>query len=190
MRANLFTIAKDVKIQIEFNPQVVQGYRLIGYENRKLNSEDFNDDQKDAGELGAGHSVTALYEIIPVGLKTDLVGTVDPLKYQDGQSSNRASNKELMTIKFRYKNPDEEHSRLIQKEVRNSTSSWEETSDNFRFSAAVASYGMILRESDHKGNASFQDVINWAWDARGDDHEGYRMEFINLVRSSEVLARR
>ncbi len=190
MRANLFTIAKDVKIQIEFNPEVVQGYRLIGYENRILNHEDFNDDRKDAGELGAGHTVTALYEIIPVGVSTDRLGTVDALKYQQEPSNSGGTNRELTTIKFRYKNPNRDRSRLVQRVVPNVVTAWGQTSEDFRFSAAVASFGMLLRDSDHKGDATFQDVISWSWQARGNDTNGYRMEFINLVKSSRALARR
>jgi len=185
MRANMFTIAKDVKIQIEFNPMVVQGYRLIGYENRVLNDEDFNNDQKDAGELGAGHTVTALYEIIPAGLKTDLIGSVDPLEYQSTDSES-GNDKDLVTVKFRYKHPDQDHSRLIQTKVANSKRKWDSTSNDFRFSAAVASFAMLLRDSEHKGNATFQDVVTWAWGARGADLDGYLLLFINCGgKSSE-----
>ena len=181
----LFTIAKDVKIQIEFNPKYVQAYRLIGYENRLLEDEDFNDDTKDAGELGAGHTVTALYEIIPVGVKSKLVkNNVDPLKYQASLvSTNILDNQELATVKFRYKPPKKDKSELIVKPISKKTLALQETSDNFRFASAVASFGMLLRNSEFKGDCKYQLVIDLAKNARGEDEEGYRAEFIRLVKS-------
>ncbi|HEX2845656.1 MAG TPA: von Willebrand factor type A domain-containing protein [Chitinophagaceae bacterium] len=187
----LFTIAKDVKLQVEFNPAIVQGYRLIGYENRMLAKEDFNDDKKDAGELGSGHTVTALYEIIPTGVKSDFLATVDPLKYQKGkdQPSATSSGDEMFTVKFRYKAPDGNTSRLLEKAVKNETLSLNKTSDNFRFAASVAEMGLLLRQSEFKGNASFDQVISLARGASGVDEEGYRSEFIRLVDNAKLLAK-
>ncbi len=187
----LFTIAKDVKLQIEFNPSKIQGYRLIGYENRMLAKEDFNDDKKDAGELGSGHTVTALYEIIPVGVKSEFLRDVDKLKYQDDDAElneSRNSN-ELMTVKFRYKAPDGDQSKLIEHPLTDESLSLAGTSDNFRFAAAVAEFGLLLRNSAFKSNASFEDVVSLARKSRGNDDEGYRAEFIKLVGSAEMLAK-
>ncbi len=188
MRATLFTIAKDVKIQVEFNPTKVQAYRLIGYENRMLKAEDFNDDKKDAGELGAGHTVTALYEVIPVGVESSFVKKVDDLKYQKVEISKSANSKELMTLKLRYKKPDEDKSRLISQAIKDSGKAFEKTSENFRFSASVASFGMLLRKSEFKGTSSYTDVMAWAKDAKGEDKEGYRAEFLRLVSSCQAMA--
>lgn len=187
----LFTIAKDVKLQVEFNPAVVQGYRLIGYENRMLAKEDFNDDKKDAGELGSGHTVTALYEIIPVGVKSDFLATVDPLKYQKEKNKRAAasSGDEMFTVKFRYKAPDGNTSRLLEKVVKNEVLALDRTSDNFRFAASVAGMGLLLRQSEFKGNASFDQVVSLAKGARGPDDEGYRSEFIRLVDNAKLLAK-
>lgn len=186
----LFTIAKDVKLQIEFNPARVKAYRLIGYENRLLNAEDFNDDRKDAGELGSGHSVTALYEIIPVGVESKF-SKVDDLKYQKTktETSNSLSH-EIMTIKFRYKRPEGSTSKLIVHAVVDENIALEKTSDNFRWSASVAAFGMILRNSEYVGDFNFEAVNSLASGARGDDKESYRIEFINMVRSIGALASR
>ena len=186
----LFTIAKDVKFQLEFNPQRVKAYRLIGYENRLLNDEDFNDDKKDAGEMGAGHTVTALYEIIPAGSKESTY-KIDPLKYQentDRKDVKANKNAELLTIKLRYKKPDGFKSILIERSVQGEILDRNELSDNFRFSAAVAEFGLLLRDSSFKGNASREQVIELAKSAKGEDEEGYRSEFIKLVRASSSLA--
>ncbi len=188
MRATLFTIAKDVKIQVEFNPAVVQSYRLIGYENRAMENRDFNDDKKDAGELGAGHSVTALYEIIPVGVKSSFTPDIDPLKYQNRQPVRTGSTGELLTVKFRYKKPDGEKSIKIERVVANRTIPLAKTSDNFRFSAAVAEFGMLLRNSEYKGDSNYNSVIELASNATGKDSEGYRAEFIRMVKSSMLLS--
>ncbi|OQP59076.1 hypothetical protein A3860_38895 [Niastella vici] len=186
--STLFTIAKDVKVQIEFNPAKVQAYRLIGYENRVLAAEDFNDDKKDAGELGSGHTVTALYEVIPVGVKSEFIANVDPLKYQPAKNSTATSGgDELMTIKLRYKKPDGDVSKLIVHPVTDSHLALASTSDNFRFSAAVAAFGMLLRNSEFKQNASFQQVISLAKGAKGADANGYRQEFITLVQAAGSL---
>ena len=187
----LFTIAKDVKLQVEFNPAKVQGYRLIGYENRMLAKEDFNDDKKDAGELGSGHTVTALYEVIPVGVKSGFLQKVDTLKYQSNiiPLSKSSHTDEIMTVKFRYKAPDEDVSKLIEHPLKDDRVSVAKTSDNFRFSAAVAEFGMLLRNSEFRSDASFDDVLKLARKARGNDEEGYRSEFIRLVESAESLAK-
>lgn len=184
----LFTIAKDVKIQVEFNPATVKAYRLIGYENRKLRDEDFNNDKKDAGELGAGHTVTALYEIIPVGIEDPLPHSIDPLKYQKNNTVGTGRDKELMTVKLRFKKPDEDSSQLTSAIVSNKILSLMETSDNFRFSASVAAFGMVLRDSEFKGRADYPMILKLAGNARGKDVNGYRAEFINLVSAAEMIS--
>jgi Ca-activated chloride channel family protein len=186
----LFTIAKDVKLQLEFNPAKVKAYRLIGYENRLLKSEDFNNDKKDAGELGSGHTVTALYEIIPVGVKSDAYD-VDPLKYQTTKADAVAKNSdELLTVKFRYKKPDEDVSKLIVHELRDSQVSLDKASDNLRWSASVAAFGMLLRNSDYVKDFSYDQVTQLAQSAKGKDEEGYRAEFINMAKSFGLISRR
>jgi len=185
----LFTIAKDVKIQVEFNPEVVQAYRLIGYVNRKLRDEDFNDDKKDAGELGSGHTVTALYEIIPIGVEDRYTGSIDPLKYQDQKNEKKNKfGKEMMTVKLRYKMPKDDTSKLIAQIVGNSIAEFEDTSDNFRFSASVAGFGMILRDSEFKGTADYDRVISWAKGSQGKDSHGYRAEFIRMAESAKLIS--
>jgi Ca-activated chloride channel family protein len=186
----LFTIAKDVKLQIEFNPAKVSAYRLIGYENRMLKSEDFNNDKKDAGELGSGHTVTALYEIIPVGVESE-GSKVDELKYQKPSVETKsASTKELMTIKLRYKQPNEEVSKLIVHPLIDDNKPLARTSDNFKWSASVAAFGMLLRESEHCKDFTYDRVVQLAQQARGVDAEGYRIEFINMVKSFGSMASR
>ncbi len=185
----LFTIAKDVKIQVEFNPAKVQAYRLVGYENRLLKDEDFNNDKKDAGELGSGHTVTALYEVIPVGVSSPFV--VDKLKYQKTEISSKAyTSDELMTVKLRYKEPDGDKSKLIVQGLKDAGSSLKSTSDNFRWSVAVAAFGMQLTDSDYRGDINYSEILSLARSARGEDREGYRAEFIRMIRSSELLARK
>jgi Ca-activated chloride channel family protein len=187
MRGTLFTIAKDVKLQLEFNPAKVKAYRLIGYENRMLSKEDFADDTKDAGELGAGHTVTALYEIIPFGSAEEIPG-VDELKYQDSKIGPKAfKNKEILTLKLRYKKPDGEKSKLIVHPLLDKNIVLAKTSNNFRFSAAVAAFGMLLRESEFKGDASYESVLELARDGKGKDFFGYRAEFIQLVEKCSLL---
>jgi Ca-activated chloride channel family protein len=186
----LFTIAKDVKLQLEFNPAKVQGYRLIGYENRMLAKEDFNDDKKDAGELGSGHTVTALYEIIPVGVEDTFLTKVDDLKYQKKKASaTNSNNDEILTVKFRYKAPDGDVSKLIEHPVMDKQIPIARTSDNFRFATAVAEFGMLLRNSSFKSKASFVNVIDIARRAKGNDEEGYRAEFIRLAENASLLAK-
>lgn len=178
----LFTIAKDVKIQVEFNPAQVQAYRLIGYENRKLAAEDFNNDKKDAGELGAGHTVTALYEIVPVGVKSDFVGNIDPLKYQKQikeQIAPAGNSNELLTVKFRYKKPDEDKSKLITKTLK--LNDQVKTDQNIQWAASVAGFGMLLRDSDYAQDMTYSQVLELAKSAKGEDEYGYRSEFIQLV---------
>ncbi len=184
--ATLFTIAKDVKIQVEFNPRQVSAYRLLGYENRVLRAEDFSDDRKDAGEIGAGHSVTALYEIVPAGVAASVPG-VDPLKYQDaGRASAAAGSGELLTVKLRYKEPDGERSRLQSVAVKRGEPS-QKASASLRFASAVAAFGMLLRDSEHKGSASWETVRRLVAEAGGEDAEGYRAEFLGLVDRAEAL---
>ncbi|MBS1505161.1 MAG: von Willebrand factor type A domain-containing protein [Bacteroidetes bacterium] len=186
----LFTIAKDVKLQVEFNPAKVQAYRLIGYENRMLKSEDFNNDKKDAGELGSGHTVTALYEIIPVGVESKFF-KVDELKYQKTKIDPKASaSNELMTVKFRYKKPDGDVSKLIVHPLVDNNTAIEKTSDNFRWAASVASFGMLLRQSEYLNGFSEDGILRLAQGAKGEDKEGYRTEFISLVKADRLVAGR
>lgn len=187
LAGTLLTIAKDVKIQIEFNPAKVKAYRLIGYENRMLAKEDFADDTKDAGELGAGHSVTALYELILAGSEED-VRTADELKYQETKLSEEAAQTdELMTVKFRYKPPDSQESMLITHPVSAEALALDQTSDNFRFSAAVAEFGLLLRDSKFKADAAYAHVLELATAAKGQDEEGYRAEFLQMVETVKLL---
>jgi Ca-activated chloride channel family protein len=185
----LFTIAKDVKLQVEFNPEKVQAYRLVGYENRLLEDRDFNDDTKDAGEMGSGHTVTALYEIIPMGVKSSFSGAIDDLKYQENKKvKTNGNSKEMLTVKLRYKDPNGHTSKMIQEAVVDHSSPLINTSNNFRFAASVAEFGMLIRQSDFKQNASFERVIQTASGAMGADKEGYRSEFIKLVKSARLMA--
>jgi len=179
----LYTIAKDVKIQVEFNPAKVQAYRLIGYENRLLNDEDFKDDTKDAGELGSGHTVTALYEIIPVGVKSKYLKDIDNLKYT--KQTNQNYTDEMLTVKFRYKEPDGKVSKLIVKIVKDNNSSIDSANEDLKFSAAVALFGMQLRKSEFIDTKKKEDVIALAEAGKGTDADGYRAEFIRLVKSSK-----
>jgi len=184
----LFTIAKDVKLQIEFNPEKVQGYRLIGYENRLLNKEDFNDDKKDAGELGSGHTVTALYELIPTGMKDTMLKTVDALRYQKVKPLSKSSfDDEVMNIKLRYKQPDGDKSVLIGHPLKDQNEAFNSTSANFRFAAAVAEFGLLLRNSEYKGKSGFASVQQIAGAAIAEDGEGYKKEFIDLVKKAASL---
>lgn len=186
----MYTIAKDVKLQLEFNPAVVQGYRLIGYENRVLNNADFDDDQKDAGELGAGHTVTALYEIIPVGIESKFLAADKDLKYQQRDltpTANRSN--ELLTVKFRYKAPEADNSQLMEEVIMDKKSSLDKTSDNFRWSAAVATFGMLLRNSEFKGDANYEQCKKLAAGARGKDTEGYRAEMIRMIETVGLMGK-
>lgn len=179
----LYTIAKDVKLQLEFNPTIVQGYRLIGYENRLLADEDFKNDKKDAGELGAGHTVTALYEIIPVGVTTAYLKDVDSLKYTKPTITNTSYSDELLTVKLRYKKPTEATSIELKEVVKNELTV--NLSSDFNFTSAVALYGMQLKSSKFHNNATLENVIALAELGIGKDSNGYRAEFIRLVASTK-----
>lgn len=185
----LFTIAKDVKIQVEFNPTKVESYRLVGYENRLLAKEDFNNDKKDAGEIGAGHTVTALYEIIPVGSPEQATAsTVNPLKYQTQQiKASAAKTNEWLTINLRYKKPEGTRSTLISFPVEDAQLKLAQTSENYRFSAAVAGFAMLLRNSKFIGNATYAKMADLARNSKGKDWYGYRAEFIQLVEMAATL---
>ncbi len=183
MGGTLLTIAKDVKIQVEFNPSQVKAYRLIGYENRILASEDFENDLKDAGELGAGHTVTALYELIPAG-SDEPVPVTGELKYQKTQL---VDSDDLMTVKLRYKQPDGDVSKLLVRSVKASEFHGLRPSHNFQFASEVAEFGMLLRNSEFKGNASYGQIIERAHQVKGADREGYRAEFIRLVEKAQLL---
>ncbi|MFD2872971.1 von Willebrand factor type A domain-containing protein [Mucilaginibacter ximonensis] len=187
----LFTVAKDVKLQVEFNPAKVQAYRLLGYEDRLMAKEDFNNDNKMGGDMGVGHTVTALYEIIPAGLKDDdMMGSVDPLKYQKTTENKAINNSpEIMTIKFRYKNPESDRSKMEQVAVAGGAMQTDKASDDFRFAAAVAEFGLLLRDSQYKQNAKYEQVIALAKSAKGKDDEGYRAEFIRLAESAMNMAK-
>ncbi len=195
INGTLVTIAKDVKIQVEFNPQLVARYRLIGYENRMLNKEDFNDDTIDAGEIGAGHTVTALYEVVPVGVQIERdVPSVDPLKYQPEMTQlNRdrsdAIFPELLTLKVRAKEPDGEQSALQTFPLTDDGSRFETASVDFKFATAVAGFGMMLRDSEHHGNTSWTEVSEWARVGVATDPGGYRHEFLELVEKAAALKR-
>lgn len=186
----LFTVAKDVKLQLEFNPKFVFAYRLIGYENRMLKNEDFNDDKKDAGDMGSGHTVTAIYEIIPVGEKSQYLKSIDKLKYQ--KTNERpleivGNSDEVLTVKLRYKTPQGNKSELMEKAVKNESKSFENASESFRFAASVAELGLILRGSEFKGNASYDHVLETVKKAKGLDDEGYRSEFIRITKIAKLL---
>lgn len=187
--ATLVTIAKDVKIQVEFNPKEVQTYRLVGYENRKLAHSDFNDDKKDAGEIGAGHSVTALYEVVPAGGRSGKAALVDKLKYQDDtKPSVAATSGELMTVKIRYKKPTGSKSKLLSFPITGEDKSLRNTTKDYRFAASVAEFGMLLRGSKHKGDASYKEVLTLARGALGKDPHGHRQEFVKLVKQASAIA--
>jgi Ca-activated chloride channel family protein len=192
----LVTIAKDVKIQVEFNPAQAAGYRLIGYEKRLLAKEDFNDDKKDAGEIGAGHTVTALYEVVPAGKDVPDAATVDALKYQapagekpGTKNQEPGTSPELLTLKLRYKAPDGDTSKLLAFPLTDTGAPLEKSSRDFRFAAAVAGYGMLLRDSPHKGSATWDSVRKLAIEGKGEDATGYRAEFISLLEKAQSLKR-
>jgi Ca-activated chloride channel homolog len=188
MGGTLVTIASDVKIQVEFNPAKVKAYRLVGYENRLLNAEDFNDDKKDAGELGSGHSVTALYEIITTDSDETVPGS-DVLKYQTRKSPATLSD-EMMTVKFRYKEPGTNSSKLITSVLKDEKISLSEAGEDLQFAAAVAGFGLLLRNSEYKGTANYADIHSMAVKSKGKDEQGYRAEFASLVEIAELLSKR
>ncbi|OGX89604.1 hypothetical protein BEN47_06915 [Hymenobacter lapidarius] len=185
----LFTVAKDVKLQVEFNPARVANYRLVGYENRLLEAEDFNNDRKDAGELGAGHTVTALYEIVPVGSATPLI---DDLKYQPTKASTSNMQQfltnDVLTVKLRYKEPQGNTSKLLSQPLVGTPVAIEKASADFRFAAAVAQFGMLLRQSEQRGTATWAATEQLANGARGSDADGYRAELVRLVRLAQGLS--
>ena len=185
-KGSMFAIAKDVKIQIEFNPKQVQAYRLIGYENRKLRPEDFKNDAIDAGELGSNHTVTALYEIIPAGVKSDyLAEQPDPLKYTKTETNSNNYNNELATIKFRYKKPDGDKSIEMVQVIENKSVALEKASDDMKFSSAVAWFGLKLRDSKLIADKSSEEIVKLAKQGNSNDGEGYKAEFIRLVETSK-----
>jgi hypothetical protein len=199
MQGTLVTIAKDVKLQLEFNPATVAAYRLIGYENRRLADRDFNDDTKDAGDIGAGHSVTALYEIVPVGVDSPLgLPGVDPLKYQakgtgdreqgTGDLADAATGGELLTLKLRYQPPSGGTSTLLTFPLKDSGAGFSAASADLQFAAAVASFGMLLRNSKFKGDANYASVLETAAGACGEDRRRLRAEFLELVKAAQRLA--
>ena len=182
----LHTIAKDLKVQVEFNPTRVRGYRLIGYENRMLAAADFNDDTKDAGDLGAGHTVTALYEVIPTGVASATpVRGLDDLRYQSTELNTRATSPELMFVKLRYKDPDGKRSRLLTHTVVDGTTL---PSSDFTFAASVAAFGMVLRDSRYCGGTDMEAILRWARSSMGDDRQEYRREFVELVTEAHRLS--
>jgi Ca-activated chloride channel family protein len=199
MNGTLVTIAKDVKIQVEFNPARVASYRLIGYEKRMLRKEDFNNDKVDAGEIGAGHTVTALYEVTPVGATADPAASVPPvdaLKYSTnadrGISDSAARdggsyNSEMLTVKLRYKKPDADKSELLEQALIDQGTGFANAPADLKFAAAVAEFGMILRDSEFKGNGTLGSVLEWAQEGKGNDANGYRSGFIELVRKAQAL---
>ena len=190
LEGTLVTVGKDVKVQVEFNPTRVRSYRLLGYENRQLRDRDFNDDTKDAGEVGAGHQVTMLYEIEPAG--PNLAGT-DPLRYQTrSEAASSATVKathadELLNLKIRYKAPDGAESRLIEAPIKDSTVELSRAGSDLKFAAAVAGYGMLLRNSPERGNLTWDAVLRLAEQGMGPDQEGYRAEFVDLARKAQQL---
>jgi Ca-activated chloride channel family protein len=192
MTGSLVTIAKDVKIQVEFNPAEVMAYRLIGYENRVMAARDFDDDRKDAGEIGAGHTVTALYELVPAGSEYPAAGE-RPLKYQRVPEENltdAAQSGELLTLRLRYKEPDGEQSRLLEFSVKDEGLRFGQASPDFQFAGAVAAFGMLLRGSKYAGNATLAAVEEYAVSGLGDDPQGYRAEFVDLIRRARQLSSR
>jgi Ca-activated chloride channel homolog len=185
--STLQTIAKDVKIQVEFNPLEVQAYRLLGYENRLLAREDFNNDRVDAGDMGAEHTVTALYEVVPTGVEPPATGGVDALKYQRPAGPVLLNHEEMLTVKIRFKEPAGEVSRKLEFPLRDSGQSFAAASQDFKFAAAVAAFGMVLRESPHQGTSTLDRVETWARDGIGHDGGGYRHEFLDLVGRARTL---
>ena len=185
MGGTLVTIAKDVKIQVEFNPSRVKSYRLVGYENRILEAKDFNDDKKDAGDMGSGHSVTALYEIIPTE-SNDRTDSIDPLKYQVSNFVTQY-HPEILTVKVRYKKPGTDSSLLVKSILEGQPKPFDRASENVRFSCAVAEFGMVLRDSEYKGKADFSQILDLARSSKGTDEEGYRSEFIRLADLAKSL---
>jgi Ca-activated chloride channel family protein len=197
--STLVTIAKDVKFQVEFNPAKVGAYRLIGYENRLLAAEDFNNDLKDAGEIGSGHTMTALYEVVPAGKEVDALalneaaGEIDELEYQNPVREGAAAavpSDNLLTLKIKYKQPEADKSETtLRFPVTDELKALNDASNDFRFASAVAEFGMLLRRSPYKAGATFDHVLAMAEGAMGEDREGYRAQFMDLVRKAQKLER-
>ncbi len=183
----LFTVAKDVKSLIEFNPAKVQGYRLIGYENRMLNTEDFKNDKKDAGDMGSGHTVTIIYEIIPTGVKSKYLKHGTSLKYTETSPTEATATNELATIKFRYKKPDGDTSKELEKTIADNLINWHNATENTRFSYSVALFGMLLKDSKYSGMGDYDVVKELAGGSMKFDTDGYREEFLKLVREAEQM---
>ncbi len=177
----LFTVAKDVKTQIEFNPDVIQGYRLIGYENRLLNEEDFKDDKKDAGDMGAGHTVTIIYELIPTGINSKLMRNTRKLKYRKNKTRKTHYSNELATIKFRYKKPEGNTSKEMAHIITNQTTPWKMATNDTRFATSVAMFGMMLKDSEYRGTTSYNRIIEETVTCMTDDADGSKTEFTKLV---------
>ncbi len=186
MSSTFNTVAADVKVQIEFNPAQIAEYRLIGYENRILNEQDFNNDKVDAGEIGAGKTVTAIYELTPVGKPT----LTDPRRYEKAADNKNAKTNELGFLRIRYKKPGEDKSILLQEPllVSDSKASVDQASDDFRFSAGVAGFGLLLKDSSYMNNYGFDQVIALAKSGEGNDEGGYRAEFIRLIKMTKELS--
>jgi Ca-activated chloride channel family protein len=194
MSGTLVTVAKDVKIQVDFNPARVEAYRLIGYENRVLRTEDFNNDAKDAGDMGAGHTVTALFEVVPKG--GEIPGpSIDPSKYTQPAAAaataraDSSGSNEMLTLRVRYKEPDAETSQRMDVSLIDRGGAFNRASTDFRFAASVAEFGMILRDSPYRGNSRMESVLDIAAGSRGEDRNGYRSEFITLVQKARNLGR-
>ena len=173
----MFAIAKDVKLQVEFNPETISAYRLLGYDTRRLENEDFNDDKKDAGEIGSGHSVTAFYELIPVGQTID-DGLVDPLRYTNVETTG---SDDFMTVKIRYKEPDGDESKLVE-HIVGASALEKGVSDSFIFASAIAEFGLIVTDSNYRGLSTITNVLSRASDSVGEDAFGLKAEFIDLVQ--------
>ena len=186
--STMYAVANDVKLQIEFNPVHVNYYRLIGYETRLLNDEDFNDDKKDAGELGSGHTVTALYEIIPAGVENPYKGNVDDLKYQQ-EKTNIGNSSEMLTVKLRYKKPGESESKKLEVPVSSISDETQAISKDFKFAVSVAMFGQLLRDSEFKGDATYSKVIDLAKEGIDNDEYGYRREFVRLAEAVNQMAK-
>jgi Ca-activated chloride channel family protein len=188
VNGTLTTVAKDVKLQVEFNPARVASYRLIGYENRLLANPDFNNDKVDAGEIGAGHTMTALYEIVPAGTEALALGAgLDELKYTRKPVTVplAAASTELLTVKVRYKEPAGDVSRKLEFALTDAGARFADASGDFKFASAVAAFGMVLRDSPHKGTATLADVATWAEAGAADDAGGWRGEFIELAKIAD-----
>ncbi|MCL1973029.1 MAG: von Willebrand factor type A domain-containing protein [Endomicrobia bacterium] len=184
--ATLFTVAKDVKLQVEFNPAYVAAYRLVGYEKIALNTQDFNDDKKDAGEMGAGHTVTVIYEIIPAGVESEFMPDIESLKYTKVAASS--DNGDVLTLKLRYKDPDSDTSKLMEKQLKQKDYvPFSKTSDDMRFAVSVAQFGQIVKDSQYKGNMTIDEVISTAKKAKGADDDGYRADFIKMLEMYKMI---